>query len=68
MSARITVRSPACTCTARRWFDCTCDREETVYDAAGHPWEIEDIGVPTLEFVAYVVALHPAADLIYIRL
>lgn len=56
-----------CACPGE-WYRCKCDGEQTVYDAAGHPWEVEDIGVPTPEFVAYVRKLHPTARLVYIDL
>lgn len=64
MTTKITARAPGCSCKARRWFECSCDLEAIVYEAEGHPWEIEDIGIPTPAFVAYVAALHPGWDLI----
>lgn len=71
MQATITARS-GCSCPpesfrpgGHRWFDCACDAEDDTYTAAGHPWQIEDTPYPTLEFLAYVRTLHPAAKLIY---
>jgi len=37
-----------------------------VYEAKGHPWEIEDTGIPTPAFVAHVAGLHPDCDLIFL--
>ena len=64
MTTTIRARTP-CVCKAPRWFHCLCYEEEVVYEAEGHPWEVEDIGAPTPAFVAYVAALHPGWDLIY---
>lgn len=66
MTTRITARSPGCSCGARRWFNCSCYRESVVYEAKGHPWEIEDTGIPTPAFVAHVAGLHPDCDLIFL--
>ena len=63
MSAVIRVRT-RCTC-GETWFRCVCSEEVATYTGEGHPWEIEDLGVPTPEFVAYVVKLEPGMDLIY---
>lgn len=66
MSASITVSEP-CTC-GRRWFECACSEDIATYEAAGHPWEVEDIGAPTPAFVRYVRDLHPGKSLRYIDL
>jgi len=60
---KITV-APPCTCSAKHWFQCRCDGDRCEYVADGHPWEIEDIGIPTPEFVEYVAKLHPGSRLI----
>lgn len=66
MKAKITARD-GCTCPAgTEWFYCQCAAEDTVYEAEGHPWEVEDIGLPTRTFIRYVRGLHPAAKLICI--
>ncbi len=61
---KITV-APACTCGAARWFQCKCNGDRCEYVADGHPWEIEDIGIPTPHFVEYVAGLHPGCRLIF---
>ena len=58
---------PTCTCGAKQWFQCSCQGGQT-YTANGHPWEIEDMGAPTPEFVAYVAKRHPGAALRFIEL
>lgn len=68
MSTRIPCKitvMPPCTCAARFWFECRCAGDRCEYVADGHPWEIEDIGIPTPEFVAYVAKLHPGCRLIF---
>ena len=64
MSATVRART-GCTCS-RPWFSCLCPVEETVYEASGHPWTIEDTPIPTPAFVAKVARLHPGASLVYI--
>lgn len=66
MSAATIRARTNCTCT-RAWFDCRCDAEETVYDASGHPWTIEDTPIPSPAFVAYVAKMHPGATLVHIQ-
>lgn len=68
MSAWIKARGPACTCKARDWWLCSCHEEGVDYEAAGHPWEIEETGIPTPAFVAYVAERHPGWDLIHLPL
>ena len=65
VQCKITVMPP-CTCGAKDWFRCSCAGEHCEYRADGHPWEIEDIGVPTPEFVEYVAKLHPGSRLRYL--
>jgi hypothetical protein len=64
MPATVSARPP-CTCNARRWFECRCVSDGFTYTGEGHPWEIEDIGIPTPHFVAHVAKLHPGWDLVY---
>lgn len=63
-TAKIKARTP-CTCGAKRWFNCTCDYDEMVYEASGPEWTLADADIPSPAFVRYVRNQHPTWDLIY---